>query len=256
MALEVTETYTRPSRLPLLNMRWSAVFAGLAVGISSNLFLLLVGGAAGLAVFNTDATPSGQGVAIAAAIWNVICMIAGAFVGGYVAARASGMRRTTDGVLHGAVAWGVTMLLSAALAGSAAGSTLSGMFSTLANKTGGSEAQAIAKSAQTGDRQQVLNTLQNNLGLSPDQANKIVDQAMIMSGRPEQASEEARSDARDAAKNASMATGMLSASILLSLLAGMGGGMLGARATRRIGGKELRREVVRTGPESNIGGAR
>lgn len=252
MALEVTETYVRPSRLPLLNMRWSAVFAGLAVGISANLFLLLVGGAAGLAVFNTDARPSGQGVAIAAAIWNLICMIVGAFVGGYVAARASGMRRTTDGVLHGAVAWGMTMLISAALAGSAAGSTLSGMFSTVATRTGSNETAAIARSVQSGDRQQAVTTLQNNLGLSPDQANKIVDQALIMSGRPEQASEESRAEARDTAKNASMATGLLSAAILLSLLAGMGGGMLGARATRRIGGKELRREVVRTGPETNI----
>jgi hypothetical protein len=252
MALEVTETYARPSRLPLLNMRWSAVFAGLAVGISSNLFLLLVGGAAGLAVFNTSAQPTSQGIAIAAGIWNTLCMIAGAFVGGYVAARASGMRRTQDGVLHGTVAWGMTMLLSALLAGSAAGSTLSGMFSAVANHAGGSESSAVARSVESGDRQSAVTALQNSLGLSPDQAGKIVDQALIASGRSESASEQGRADARDTAKNASMATGWLSASILLSLLAAMGGGMLGARATRRIGGKELRREIVRTGPETNI----
>lgn len=249
MALEITETYARPSRVPFLNMRWSAIFAGLAVGISANLFLLLVGGAAGLAMFNTSAQPSDTSVAIAASVWNTIAMLVGAFVGGYVAARASGMRRTQDGILHGAVAWGVTMVLSALLAGSAAGSTLSGMFSTVANKAGpesASVSKSVARSVESGDREAAVRSLQSSLGLTPDQAGKIVDQALIMSGRSESASEQGRADARDTAKTASMATGWLSAAILLSLLAAMGGGMLGARATRRLGGRELRREIVRT----------
>ncbi|HEX5391815.1 MAG TPA: hypothetical protein VFW68_00945 [Rhodocyclaceae bacterium] len=251
MALEITETYARLSRLPLLNMRWAAVFAGLVVGISANLFLLLVGGAVGLAVFNTTPQSSSQGIAIAAGIWNTFCMIVGAFIGGYVAARASGLRRTPDGVLHGAVAWSVTMLLSALLAGSAAGSTLSGMFATVANRVGG-EPSVVLRSVDTRDRQAAVNALQNSLGLSPDQAGRIVDQALIESGRAESASEQGRAEVRGAARSTSIAIVWLSASILLSLLAAMGGGMLGAHATRRVGGKVFRREASLTGSETSI----
>jgi hypothetical protein len=253
MALEVTQKYVAPSRLPFVNLRWSAVFAGLAVGISANLFLLLVGGAAGLAMFTTEARPSGEGIAMAAALWNTLCMLIGAFVGGYVAARASGMRRSRDGILHGAVCWGMTMLLSAILAGSAAGSALSGMFSAISSEPGA--AASVARSAQTGDRQSAVSTLQSQLGLTEEQASRLYDQAQVLAGR-EQGGAQMQEETREGMRTASMASGWLSGAILLSLLAAMGGGMLGARATRRLGGPELRRVVTqRTDGDVPIEGA-
>jgi hypothetical protein len=94
-------------RLPTFGLRWGAVFAGLAVGIATNIVLLLVGVAAGLAAIEV-ADGAGEGtVTIAAGIWHTLSMMAAALAGGYVAARASGLRRTADGMLHGAVAWGV-----------------------------------------------------------------------------------------------------------------------------------------------------
>src|SRR5512145_1445748 len=48
-------------------------------------------------------------------------MLIAAFVGGYVAARSAGLRRSTDGILHGVVWWGVTVLFFALVTGPVAG---------------------------------------------------------------------------------------------------------------------------------------
>lgn len=244
MQLNISETSATSLRMPLLNLRWGGIFAGLAVGIASNLLLLLVGVSIGLSAF--DVTRSfGQTASIAAVAWNVACMVIAAFVGGYVAARAAGMHRTSDGVLHGAVSWGVTMLVSTILATSATTSLFGTLFSTgaasgaangMASSMSGGGGAEVAGRIQQGDRQAAVDALTSRLGISADQAGKVVDQALIASGHPESASQAGRDDAEQAMKTAGIVTSSLSASVILSLLAAIGGGLLGARGTRRVMG--------------------
>lgn len=239
MALEMTHaTAAEPVyRMPLYTLRWTAVFAGLVVGIATNLFLMLLGAAAGLAVFDIGEN-SPAGIPLAAAIWNALCMVVSSFFGGYVAARTAGMRRASDGILHGVVAWGATMLISAFVVTSVTSATLSSMFGGASNAaantgTNGQTAAEVARNIGAGDRQEAIDLLRDRLNLSSDQASQLVDQALILSGREGSASPQARATAQEALRTASLASGWLSAAILLSLLAAMGGGVIGARGTRR-----------------------
>lgn len=231
MAITHTTTTGEPYRLPLDALRWSAVFAGLVVGIATNLFLLLLGAAAGLAVFDVGDAGNG-GVPIAAAIWNAICMIIAAFAGGYVAARTAGLRRTSDGILHGVVAWGVTMLISAFFVTSVAGATLGALFATSSPSERSASAE-IARTIDEGNRQEAINVMRDRLGISTEQASRLVDQALALSGHEEKASPQGQAAAQETVRTASVASGWLSGAILLSLFAAMGGGMYGARGTRR-----------------------
>lgn len=245
MQLEVTDTPIRTYRLPQFNLRWSGILAGLVVGIAANLLLMLLGTAAGLAVFDLGDSPSG--LPLAAAIWNAASMVLAAFVGGYVAARSAGMRRTSDGVLHGIVAWGATMLLSVVLATSATGIGLGNLFAT-ASDSNGAPAESVAN-LNLGDREEVARALQERLGLSAEQPNRVVEQALVLSGREERADPANREAAERSLHAASVASGWLGAAIVLSLLAAMAGGLAGARGPRRLAGAQLRRAVVRRQPE-------
>jgi hypothetical protein len=115
--------------LPINTVRWSAVLAGMAVGIPVHLVLNLGGVALGLAL---NGRGDAYGILLAAGAWNTLSMLAGALVGGYVAARASALRRIADGMLHGTVAWGATTLVFAVIALTTAGGLAGGLFSAVA----------------------------------------------------------------------------------------------------------------------------
>jgi hypothetical protein len=251
MQLNLSDTTTTTSRLPFLNLRWGGIFAGLSVGIATNLLLLLVGVSIGLGVFDVNKMGEpGHTASIAAMVWNVACMIIAAFVGGYVAARAAGMHRSSDGILHGAVSWGVTMMVSMLLATSAtsaifgaAFSSASGIASNMAGGSSTSAARDVASQIQSGDRQAAVDALRSRLGFSSDQAGRVVDQALIAAGHPESASPAGREEAEQAAKTAATVSSSLSAAVVLSLLAAIGGGLLGARGTRRSMGHLEKRHM-------------
>src|SRR5918992_1818802 len=120
-----------PDRVRIAPISWPAVFASLAVGISVMLLLTLAGVAVGISVVEPGAD-SPRAITIGAATWQTISMLIAALVGGYVAARLSGLRRSADGILHGAVSWGATTVLYAALATTAIGTLTAGMFGLLA----------------------------------------------------------------------------------------------------------------------------
>jgi len=235
MQMQMTDTGTPTYRLPLPNVRWGAILAGLAVGLSTHALLLMAGAAAGLAAAAGDAAPEGS-IPIAAGVWNTISMVIAAFVGAYIAARSSGMRRTSDGLLHGVVSWGATMILSLLIATSLTGGMMSNLFQTGARAAGGQGAGVtgeVLSSVNQGQRAEAVALLRNQAGLTEEQASKIVDQALILRGREEQASQAAQSDAEDAMRAGALASGWLSAAVILSLLAAIGGGIVGARGTRR-----------------------
>src|SRR3569833_1540462 len=141
-------------------VRWGAVFAGVAVSKTEQLVLTLLGIASGLSSIDIA---QGDTMGMGPLMWAGISMLSAACIGGYVAARMTGLKRKADGVLHGVVSWSVTTLLFATLATSAGGSILSGVFSNMvpamargvAGSVGGSgNAGRDGADAQEPDRRQ------------------------------------------------------------------------------------------------------
>lgn len=218
--------YERLYHPPLLNLRWTAVLGGLAVGIAMNMFLLLIGAALGLAAFSAGASADERGLVIAASVWDTACMVIAAFIGGYIAARGSGMRRTPDGIMHGLLAWSAAMLIVIMLATSAAGGMVGTMFNNMFNPP-----VAEARPPEQVERQALVADLETRFGLTAEQANSIVDQIFTMSGRG--VSEEP--DSTQTLHTATVISTWIAAAVILSLLGAVGGGVLGSRATRRGG---------------------
>lgn len=177
--------------LPINTVRWSAVLAGMAVGIAVHLVLNLGGVALGLAL---NERGDAYGIPLGVGAWNTLSMLAGSLVGGYVAARASALRRIADGMLHGTVAWGATTLVFAVIALTTASGLAGGLFSAVA-ENGRLGAAAVAEGA-----------------------------GAISTPAPATADKAARA----------AASGWLAVATGLSLLAGLAGGALGARGARRF----------------------
>ena len=242
-------------------IRWGAVVAGVAVGIAVQLALTLLGVATGLSstdVSSTEPAAVGRG----ALIWAGVSMLLAALVGGYVAARMTGLKRKADGILHGVVSWSVTTLLFATLATSATGNMLGTMFSAInpqrmANSAMVGNAQAAAGRmadairAQTGvnvspenlrmlqqyvaggQRDQAVQYMVSSMQVDQGKAATIVDQALIVSGRPQQASPGGQSQANQALGRAGMAAWTVFGAVALSLVLGIIGGLLGSLGSRR-----------------------
>ncbi|HEX2530809.1 MAG TPA: hypothetical protein VHK70_04985 [Burkholderiaceae bacterium] len=235
-------------------IRWGAVFAGVAVGISIQLVLALLGIATGLSALDVaqGESPSATGPLV----WAGISMLISAFIGGYVTARMSGLKRKADGVLHGAVSWAVTTLLFAVLATSVTGSILSSVFNTMSpamtsNAGGGESAvlsmlrnqiggnvdaatlQQLQRDIQAGRRDDAIQLMTSSMGVDRERAITIVDQALIMSGSPEQASPQSRATAERAVSGAGTTAWIVFLAVALSLVIAIVGGMLGASGSRR-----------------------
>jgi hypothetical protein len=238
MAVEFTPTQDRARLSPI---SWPAVFASLAVGISVMLLLTLAGVAIGVSVVEPGADGP-RAITMGAATWQTISMLIAAIVGGYVAARLSGLRRTADGVLHGAVSWGATTVLYAALATTALGTLTAGMFGLLAPGAPESAASA-ATSVAAGDRDQALRTLEG-IGLTTEQARTVVDQ--LAGNTTANATPAAPAPLEQASETVGTATGWLSATVLLSLLLSLIGGALGTHGARRGNRRIEQRETATT----------
>jgi hypothetical protein len=236
-------------------IRWGAVLAGVAVGVSVQLALALLGIATGLSA--VDIAEGDNPGAIGPLVWAGISMLIAAFVGGYVAARMSGLKRKADGILHGAVSWAVTTLMFATLATSMTGTLLSSVFSSVApvarsaatqggsspvvsmlrqqlgDKADAASVQQLQQHIQAGRRDEAIQLMTGRMGVDQNKAATVVDQALIVSGSPDQASPQARETADKAVSNASKAAWGVFLAVALSLALGIGGGIVGANGSRR-----------------------
>ncbi|HJV51043.1 MAG TPA: hypothetical protein VJ652_06280 [Noviherbaspirillum sp.] len=245
-------------RRPLFSaVRWGAVFAGVVVGISAQLLLTLLGIATGLSV--TDIA-QGETVGTGPLWWAGLSMLVAAFVGGYVAARMSGLKRRADGVLHGAVSWAVSTILFAMLATSIGGALASGVFNNLSQLASASAGTGTGASAsplaalmrtqgvrmneaglrqlqqylQAGQRDQAVQLVMNATGMDQEKAGAVVDEALILTGSSGAASPQNREATETALQRAGGAAWGVFAAVTLALAIGMGGGMLGAAGSRRV----------------------
>jgi hypothetical protein len=248
----------RPS--PVHAVRWAAVLAGMSVGIALHLVFTLAGAALGFALYEPG-TPL-ESLPVAAAVWNVVSMLIAAFIGGYVAARASGLRRLADGVLHGTVSWGATTLLFAVLATTALGAMFGGLFGLVAPQarivagpavpqsslvTGAPLAQSVIEAMRRGDRASAVRRLQEQRQLTEEEAHRSVELAAELIGRaPVPPAPDAAAKVEQTAAVAAAATAWLASAVVLSLIAGMAGGGIGARGARRvIKGASVKAEITR-----------
>jgi hypothetical protein len=174
-------------------IKWTAVWAGLVVGMSSQLVFTLLGLAIGAwSIDLEDAQPAG-GVPLGAGLWTGLSLLLSAFIGGYVTARLSGVSVRSDGMYHGAVVWGVTWLVFAWLTTTAMSVMLGGVFSALGSAlqtTGQGITSAASAALNKMDpqstfsispevlRQQIQSTLQatGKRELQPAELNKSADQ--------------------------------------------------------------------------------
>lgn len=112
-----------------VRVRWSAVLAGWAVGLATQLVLTLLGLAIGAwSIDLHDAEPAG-GVPLGTGIWTGVSMLISAFIGGYLTARLSGSPLRRDGLHHGVIVWGINWLVFAWLTTTAMATLLGGVFS-------------------------------------------------------------------------------------------------------------------------------
>jgi hypothetical protein len=173
-------------------IKWTAVWAGLVVGMSAQLVLTLLGLAIGASSIDLkDAQPT-EGIPLGAGLWTGLSLLLSAFIGGYVTARLSGNSVRSDGMYHGAVVWGVTWLVFAWLTTTAMSFMLGGVFSTLGSalQTTGQGLTSAASAALTkmdpkstfhispdALRQQIHSTLQatGKRDLQPAEMNKSAD---------------------------------------------------------------------------------
>lgn len=141
----ITPTERRSSRwVGFSILRWGAVFAGLAVGLATQIVFALIGLAAGLSAVDPRAADPIGAIPAAAGIWTGLSMLIAAFIGGYVASRLSGVSLRNDGALHGVVTWGVTTVAFVYLATSAAGALLGGTVNILAQGLQGAGQAAVS----------------------------------------------------------------------------------------------------------------
>ncbi|QDZ27052.1 hypothetical protein [Noviherbaspirillum sp. UKPF54] len=242
------------ARRPLFSaVRWGAVLAGVVVGISVQLLLTLLGIATGLSA--TDVS-QGEGMGTGPLLWAGLSMLIAAFVGGYVAARMSGLKRKADGVLHGAVSWAVTTILFSMLATSIGGTLVSGVFNNMNQlasagaRSGESPLAALMRAQdirmdaaglrqlqqylQAGQRDQAVQLVINATGVEPARASAVVDQALILTGPAGAASPQGRGATESAVRRTSAAAWLVFAAVALALAIGMGGGIMGAAGSRRV----------------------
>ena len=75
-------------RIMLPGIRWSAIFAGVVVGISIQTLLGILGIAGGLSTISSVAT--GESAGFGPMLWTLVSLLISAFAGGFFASRLSG----------------------------------------------------------------------------------------------------------------------------------------------------------------------
>lgn len=133
-----------PVTADLRRVSWPAIIAGIVIALIVQLLITMLGAAIGLASITPasgDSADAGA-LSIGAAVWWAISGIIAAYVGGWVAARASGIPSSGAGLLHGLVTWAATMIVIFLLLSSAVGAVVGGAFSIL-----GGAASAVGQAA-------------------------------------------------------------------------------------------------------------
>jgi hypothetical protein len=197
----------------LNKVSWGAVFAGVAIALSTQFLLNLLGVGIGAAVLDPAAydNPEASTFSIAGGMWFVVAGIIASFAGGYVASRLSGRSTNSTGGYHGVTSWAVTTLVVLYLLTTSVGALVGGAFSGLSSIVSGvgstaatavtTAAPAIASSTNPmgGIEQQIRSTTGNDPQALQNTAVSAM-QAVVMGD--EASADDARNRAADALSKA------------------------------------------------------
>lgn len=194
-----TATAVAPSAyaMPPRRVSWGAIIAGAIITFVVQIMLGLLGIGIGLATVDPagDGTPNLSAFGTTGGIWAIVTVLIATFIGGYSAARLSGVTTRGESVLHGVVTWATSTLLIIYLLTSGAGAIISGTLGTV-----GSSFSAIGSAVQS--------VVPNSLAGLPD---GLENQARDLLRRGEQQGQEAAGQAQQqgqqAADQARQATG-------------------------------------------------
>jgi uncharacterized protein involved in cysteine biosynthesis len=142
--METIYTHVETAKNRFSRISWGGVIAGALVAISISFLLNLLGIGIGLTSIDplTDSQPF-DGLGIGTVIWWILSNLAALYVGGLVAARASGLTSATDGGIHGFLAWGLYLIISILLITSITGSVFSGMGTLVSSVFGGDDSKEV-----------------------------------------------------------------------------------------------------------------
>ena len=199
-----------PSTAAALNkVSWGAIFAGVAIALSTQFLLNLLGVGIGAAVLDPASydNPEASTFSVAGGVWFVVAGIIASFAGGYVASRLSGRPSNSTGGYQGVTSWAVTTLIVLYLLTTSVGALVGGAFSGLSSVVSGvgstaatavtAAAPAIANTTNPmgGIEQQIRSTTGNDPQALQNAAVSAM-QAVVMGD--EATADEARNRAADA----------------------------------------------------------
>ncbi|RZI56674.1 MAG: PhnA-like protein [Zymomonas sp.] len=180
---------------------WGAIFAGVVVGLITQVLLTMLGVGIGIATLDpmTTDNPTASSFSIGAGIWYVLSGIIAAYVGGYIASRMSGKTVATTGALHGLTTWAFTTLLVLYMLSTAVGGIVGGAFSGVTSAIGGlgqTAATAAAPALAQANPLEALEQQVRSTGTDPESLNNAAIasmQALVMGNEGE------KTDAREKA---------------------------------------------------------
>lgn len=193
--MEVERTFEQWS-LGSPRIKWSAVFAGWAVGLAIQMVLTLMGLGFGAWAIDLREAEPGQGIPIGAGLWTGVSMLISAFTGGYVTSRLSGSYVRSDGIYHGIVVWGVNWLIFAWLTTTAMATMVGGAFSVFGT-TLQTLGQGVSSAAST-----AASKIGGEVSLSTSDLRRQVESILQATGKPELQPGELQKDAGQAAEAA------------------------------------------------------
>ena len=144
--MDAVITNIKNTKQRISRISWGAVIAGTLTTLAILILLSLLGIGIGLTTIDplTEQDPF-SGLSTGTIIWWVISNLVAIFIGGMVAARASGLPSNTDGAMHGFLSWGLSLLISFLLVTSTIGSIIGGVGSMISGIFGDSTAENIAE---------------------------------------------------------------------------------------------------------------
>jgi len=128
------------ARTILINeVSWGAVFAGVALALTVQLLLNMLGVAFGAASVDpaTSNNPSATAFSIGAGVWWGVSTIIAAFAGGIAAGRMAGTPKESTAAWHGIISWAFTTLFIFYLVGAVAGGLVMAATQTMGNVVSG-----------------------------------------------------------------------------------------------------------------------
>ncbi len=152
----------------LNKISWGAIFAGVALALTAQFLLNLLGVGIGAAVLNpaTADNPTATSFSIISALWFVVAGVVASFIGAYTASRLSGRPSESTGGFQGVTSWAVTTLVVLYLLTTSVGALVGGAFSGLSSVIGGvgqTAATAAAAAPLLANAADPMSTIENQI---------------------------------------------------------------------------------------------